>query len=197
MPPEGKDPMNTPAHLIFGAAAFGRPGAPRLTAAALGGSLLPDLSLYLMVGWSLYVQGIPAQTVFRELYYSDAWQAVFAIDNSFILWGALLGVAIWRKWPVLIAFAGSGLLHLVFDFALHNHDARRQFWPISDWVFFSPFSYWDSTYHAGVIGPLELILSMALCVFLLIRFRSWAMRGIVVLLGAAELATTGIWRFIF
>ncbi|GAD54647.1 hypothetical protein [Limimaricola cinnabarinus] len=29
--------MNTPAHLIFGAAAFGRPGHARVTAAALLG----------------------------------------------------------------------------------------------------------------------------------------------------------------
>ncbi|WP_328795072.1 hypothetical protein [Jannaschia marina] len=42
--------MNTPAHLIIGLAAFGKPGRPRVTAAALCGALLPDLSLYLMAG---------------------------------------------------------------------------------------------------------------------------------------------------
>lgn len=40
--------MNTPAHLIIGLAAFGKPGAPRVTAAALAGAMIPDLSLYLL-----------------------------------------------------------------------------------------------------------------------------------------------------
>ena len=39
--------MNTPAHLLFGVAAFGKPDRRGVTAAALGGSLIPDLSLYL------------------------------------------------------------------------------------------------------------------------------------------------------
>ncbi|MBV0912685.1 cobalamin biosynthesis protein CobQ [Anianabacter salinae] len=189
--------MNTPAHLIFGVAAFGTPGQPRVIAAAAAGALLPDLSLYLLVGWSMLVMNIPAEVVFREMYYSDLWQGIFAIDNSFVLWGALLGAALWRRWPVLIAFAGAGLLHLVFDFLLHNEDARRQFWPLTDWVFVSPVSYWDSSRYGGIIGPLELAVSLALCGWMLWRFKSAAMRGAVALMALAEAASANIWRFIF
>ncbi|WP_366140934.1 hypothetical protein [uncultured Ruegeria sp.] len=88
--------MNTPAHLLIGAAAFARPANGRILWAALLGSLLPDLSLYVLAGVSLFVLGIPEQVVFGQLYYSSAWQTVFAIDNSFILWGLALTIGIWR-----------------------------------------------------------------------------------------------------
>jgi len=189
--------VNTPAHLIFGVALFGRPDRPKLTAAAIAGAFAPDASLYLMAGFSLFVLGIPADTVFRELYYSDAWQRVFAIDNSFIFWGLPCAAAAWRRWPLLFAFSGSGLLHLAFDFPLHGHDARMHFWPVSDWVFESPLSYWDSRNWADVIGPLEMGVSMALCGFLLVRFKSLAMRTVAVTLATAELFASGVWRFVF
>lgn len=189
--------MNTPAHLIFGVAAFGRPGRTKLTAAAFAGALAPDVSLYAMAGVSLFVLGISPDIVFGNLYYSSAWQQVFAIDNSFVLWGALFAVALWRQWPALVAFAGAALLHLAFDFPLHSHDARAHFWPISNWVFESPLSYWDSRGWADIIGPIEVSVSIALCVFLLVRFRYWAMRLSVVALGALELFASGIWRFVF
>ena len=108
--------MNTPAHLIFGLAAFGRPNRPRVTVAALIGAFMPDMSLYAMVGTSIYILGISPRRVFREMYYSDAWQQVFAIDNSFVVWGALLAMALWRKSAVAVAFTGAALLHLAFDF---------------------------------------------------------------------------------
>ena len=56
--------MNTPAHLIFGAAAFGRPAQRWTLTAALVGSMVPDLSLYLMVGWHLLVMGTDPQVVY-------------------------------------------------------------------------------------------------------------------------------------
>lgn len=180
--------MNTPAHLIFGAAAFARPGITAVSVAAVLGALLPDLSLYLLVGWSLLVMNIPAQVVFDQLYFSDLWQAIFAVDNSFVLWGLAFGLGLWRRWPVLVAFAGSGLLHLVFDFALHHDDARRQFWPISDWVFHSPVSYWDNNHYGGFVGPVEIAVSLALCVVLWRRFQGWPARAMIVAAGLMEAA---------
>jgi len=189
--------MNTPAHLIFGLAAFGRPGRPRVTGAAALGALAPDLSLYLMVGVAVYGMGIAPRRVFGELYYSEAWQRVFAIDNSFVLWGVLLGVAIWRRSPVLVAFAGAATMHLAFDFPLHNHDARMHFWPVSDWVFVSPLSYWDDAFYGRVVGVLEVAVSLILAALLVLRFRSWAMRVGIGGLALAETFASGIWRFVF
>ena len=189
--------MNTPAHLIFGLAAFGRPGHPRVTAAAVAGGLAPDLSLYLMAGTAMWGMGIPAERVFRELYYSDAWQAVFAIDNSVPLWLGLLALGLWARRAALTAFAGAGALHLAFDLPLHTHDARRHFWPFTDWRFESPVSYWDRSAHAGIVAPLELGLSAMLTALILWRFGSWWVRGGALTLLAMEASASGVWRFVF
>ncbi len=180
--------MNTPAHLIVGAAAFGKPGHRAITLAALLGALLPDVSLYLMAGVSLFVLQIPPRRVFDELYFSDAWQQVFAVDNSFFLWGAVLVFALWRRLPLLIALTASGLLHLGFDFLLHNQDARMHLWPVSDWKFRSPVSYWQPQYYGAVVAPVERAVSAILGIYLLVRHRDLWLRAIFVMLLAIELA---------
>lgn len=179
--------MNTPAHLIVGAAAFGRPGHRMITLAATLGALLPDVSLYLMAGVSLFILQIPSQRVFDQLYFSDAWQQVFAVDNSFLLWGFVFGVALWRKIPWLIALTASGLLHLGFDFLLHNQDARMNFWPLSTWKFHSPVSYWQPEYYGAIVAPIEKAMSALLGVYLLVRHKDIWLRALFVALLAIEL----------
>ncbi|MGR3464756.1 cobalamin biosynthesis protein CobQ [Limimaricola sp.] len=187
--------MNTPAHLIFGAAAFGQPDRPRVTAAALAGSLVPDLSLYFMVAWARWGQGADTREIFGRLYFSDGWMAVFAVDNSIPLWSLLLIVALWLRRPVLTAFFAAGLLHLGFDFVLHGQDARPQFWPFTGWKFDSPLSYWDRTRYAGLIGPAELATSALLAGWMLWAYRGLGMRLLVVGLLVAEIVSAGGWHF--
>ena len=189
--------MNTPAHLLIGTAAFGKPDETRVTVAAILGALAPDLSLYVMVAVSIWGMGIPAETVFREFYYSDAWQAVFAVDNSVVLWGIGLGLAIRARQPVWIAFAGAALLHIALDFPLHTHDARQHFWPITDWVFESPVSYWDSGAHANIVGPFALMLSFGCAAWIWTRFKGVVIRGLAAVLALMELFSSGVWRFVF
>lgn len=189
--------MNTPAHLIIGTAVFANPSRHGTYVAALLGALAPDVSLYVMVAVSIWGMGISAETVFRELYYSDAWQQVFAVDNSFVLWSALLALGIWQASPRAKAFAGGGLLHLAFDFPLHTHDARMHFWPVSDWVFESPVSYWDRSAHAGIFGPIEFALSLICAVWIWRRFQQIAIRALTALLLIAETLSTGVWQFVF
>ena len=187
--------MNTPAHLILGLAAFGKPGQTGLCVAALAGGLLPDLSLYLLAGGALAV-GVPAERVFGELYFSEAWQTVFAIDNSAPLWLGLLAVALWRRSGWGVALTGSALLHLATDLPLHNDDGRPHFWPLTDWVFESPLSYWDVDHHAGWVAPGEIALTVGLAVWLLTRLQDWRLRAVVVALVAAELSVGGLWSIV-
>lgn len=189
--------MNTSAHLIFGAATFARPEHRWTLIAALLGGLAPDLSLYLMAGWHLVVLGTDPQVVFGQLYYSYAWQSVFAVDNSVILWGVAFAIGLWCKWWILIAFAGAGLLHIGFDFPLHAGDGRAHFWPITDWIFDSPLSYWDHQHHAGWIGPLELLMTALLFAVLWRRIKEWPWRALFTLLLLVELATNNVWRLVF
>jgi len=189
--------MNTPAHLLIGAAAMGKRGKRGVLWAAMAGGLAPDLSLYVLSLGALYLFGIPAEVVFRELYYSDLWQTIFAVDNSFILWGLLLAVAIWRKMPLVVAFAGAGLIHLCLDFPLHHNDGRPHFWPLSSWVFESPLSYWDHNHGAGWVGPIEGALCVAAAVRIWMLKPGRALTVAVAVLLAAELMVTWVWGFVF
>lgn len=189
--------MNTPAHLIMGAAAFGRPDARAVTWWALAGGFAPDVSLYVMAGVSLFVLGLSPQLVFDELYYSDMWQQVFAVDNSFILWGIGLGLALWRKVAWAVAFCGAALLHIAFDFPLHNHDARMHFWPLTDWKFISPISYWEGARGGDIVGAIEVALVAVLGVYLLRRFKDVWLRITFAVLALMQVVPFLVWRLVF
>ncbi|SLN13661.1 hypothetical protein ROA7450_00207 [Roseovarius albus] len=189
--------MNTPAHLIFATAAFARPDEPRRTLAAVCGALAPDLSLYLMSFTALVVLGYSPQYVFDTLYFSRAWQQVFAIDNSFILWGLAFAICAFLKARNAMVFTASALLHLAFDFPLHHDDARAHFWPVSDWVFESPLSYWDPNHHGGAVGAIEIAVSLALCVVLLIRFQSFRSRALIGVLAMTQIMPLVLWAYVF
>lgn len=189
--------MNTPAHVIFAAVALARPHDRRRTIAAVAGALAPDLSLYLMVAVSLFVLGISPRVVFDELYFSNAWQAVFSVDNSFFVWGAVFGLA-WRVGARNgMVFAAAGLLHLALDFPLHHDDGRPHFWPLTKWVFQSPLSYWDRAHHAGLVGPVEMALSALFCAILMVRYDSIRSRVMITGLAAAQLFPLFIWAWVF
>ena len=164
--------MNTPAHLLLGAAAFGKADSNKITIAAVIGAMIPDLSLYVMGAVALFVMGISPDVVFGDLYFSDAWQQVFAIDNSSFVWGGAFALAWWFGAKNAMVFAGAALMHLAFDFPLHHDDGRPHFWPVSNWVFESPVSYWDRSAHAGLIGPVEMALGALFCVILMRHYRA-------------------------
>lgn len=185
--------MNTPAHLIFGLTAFGRRNQTATVLGALAGGFLPDLSLYVLAGVSIFGMGITPDVVFRELYFSDAWQQVFAIDNSFILWGIGFCFALWSRTAWAIALTGAALLHLALDFPLHMEDARAHFWPLTDWKFISTVSYWDNRHHGNLVGGIEMGL-VALCwIILWRRFREVWIRALITVLSLLELAPVFMW----
>ena len=189
--------MNTPAHLLIGAAVMGKAGNRGVIWAAMAGALAPDLSLYLLAGGAMYLFGIAPRVVFDVLYFSDAWQTIFAVDNSFFIWGALLALALWRSRAWAVAFAGAGLLHLALDFPLHHDDGRAHFWPLTSWIFESPVSYWDERHGAAWVAPVEAALAVAAAVRLWLWRPGWKISVFVTLLVAAELSVTSIWVFVF
>ena len=161
--------MNTSTHIILGAAVFARADAPKVTYSAFAGGLIPDVSLLALTIWTIYFRDIPPRIVFGGLYFSDSWQAIFAVDNSMVLWGLLLAIALWLRRDWLVALTGAALLHLVFDFLLHHDDAKQHFWPLTDWVFQSPVSYWDTRFYGDIFAPIEFTGLVAMTVFLLWR----------------------------
>jgi hypothetical protein len=65
---------------------------------------------------SLVILLIPSGIVLREMYCSDAWQTVFAIDNSIFIWLGFLALAIWQRSTWVIALTGDALVHLAWIF---------------------------------------------------------------------------------
>ena len=189
--------MNTPAHLIFGLTAFGKPNRAAVTGAALAGALIPDLSLYLLSGWHLLVVGTSPEVLFGELYFSDSWQSLFRIDNSIILWGIGFALAAMMRSAVSIAFCGAALLHLGLDLLFHNDDGRAHFWPLTSWIFESPVSYWDPNHYGNIVGPVEVAVSLLCCGVLWVRYTGRWMRGLIVALGLMEFAPFAIFAIMF
>ena len=208
--------MNTPAHLIIAAAAFARPSDKAVNSAALAGAIIPDLSLYVMAANELFIRNTDPGIVFGQMYFSEDWQRIFAVDNSVFLWAAVLimGLALQKtrasdlgdaakslasrtqlfpvpgKWNWIIVLGGAALLHLALDFPFHHDDGRAHFWPFSNWIFESPLSYWDPAHFGQIVGPLEGLLCLLLCVVLWRRFRGWPARSMIAAGGVIELLMT-------
>ena len=180
--------LNSSAHLIFGLALFGKPENRAVTFAAVTGAAIPDVSLYALAGWELQVKGTDPNVVFGQMYFSDAWQSVFRIDNSFILWGLVLVIGIIAGSRVMIAICGAALVHLSLDFPLHNNDARAHFWPLTNWTYQSPLSYWDPAHFGRIVGLVEIAMVLGAGVYGWRKFRTKFMRGFIVLLALLETA---------
>lgn len=188
--------MNTPAHLIVAAAVFARPHKPAVTCAAIVGGFLPDVSLYALAAWSLFVQGNSAQHVFDIQYFSSEWQQIFAVDNSFFVWSLVIATGLLLRIHWMWALGGAGFLHLCLDFPLHHDDARQHFWPVTDWVFQSPLSYWDRKHYGDIVSLLEIGLCIACLIFLWSRFETKFARVLITAVAAMQLLPAIVFGFL-
>ncbi|MEM7565507.1 MAG: hypothetical protein AAF353_21115, partial [Pseudomonadota bacterium] len=151
------------------------------TTAIVTGAVIPDLVIIVFYAWHLFL-GTPEQQIWSVEYYNPQWQASIDIFNSIPIF--IIAILICAKLgkPVLIALFASLLLHTLGDLPLHHDDAHRHFFPVLDWRFESPLSYWDPAHHGNLVALAEFTVVMAASVFLWIKhavLRPW----IVVLVG--------------
>jgi hypothetical protein len=172
--------LQTPTHVLIAAAAFARPGAAKINAAALAGGFLPDAFLFAVWGWSKFA-GVSEADLWGRLYWSDSVQLGQAVSNSFPLFAAILAAALALRMRAAAVFAASALLHLVCDFLLHAKDAHQHFWPLSAWRFESPVSYWDPAYYGACVSVIEGALALALIALLFQRFKAGWIRSVLIL----------------
>jgi membrane-bound metal-dependent hydrolase YbcI (DUF457 family) len=184
--------MNTQTHIIMGAVLFGRP-LPRLALAGAAGGLLPDLPMYAIIA-GLRLSGYPLSDIFGRIYWEHWWQVANAIGHNFWLWGGVLILALAlakRNVPhadTATALAGSALLHSVIDFLCHRNDGHMHFWPVSQWRFQSPVSYWDPAHFGTAFSLFEAGLGAMLVAILWRRHESRIVRGLLLLAFAAYAA---------
>ncbi len=159
---------------------------------------MPDASIFIMVIYSSLFneKGTDLWNKPNGLYWQDPWQTYSAISNSFPLWGLVLLIGIilfyYSKSFKSIGLKSIGLgilifgigyfLHIVIDFFTHADDAHKQFWPFSDWRFYSPVSYYQPQYYGRIVSVFETIMGLAIVVYLFVRFKKWATRILAILL---------------
>lgn len=172
--------MNTPAHAVVNLVVLGRRERPRLVWPILLGAVLPDLTMVVFYAYHRLLAGVPEGIIWSESYYETGWQTFFDAFHAFPLLGLGLAVSWWFDAPWLMALFASMALHALGDLPLHHDDAHRHFFPLSDWRFSSPISYWDPGRYGAVVGPLEALAVALGCLALARRYASRAVRGVIV-----------------
>ena len=145
--------------------------------------------------------------MWEVMYWQQPWQTYTAAGNSVLFYVVLLaiGLTVFRPaqraqmapnagaagnggWHVRIAalsplavFALAALTHLAGDFPVHVRDAHAHFWPLSEWRFTSPVSYWDPRHYGGYFSVFEGFLGIGLSIVLFRRFRAVWVRGLCIL----------------
>lgn len=151
----------------------------RVLGAILGG-LLPDMPAYVFFFYNTVILGVSQQQLWDVLYFDSAWTPYVTLSHSFILWPALLllGHVVGKK--LLFWIAAGGILHSFMDFTVHVDDAYRHLWPLTDWKFESPLSYWDPNHYGNIVGSLDTIAVLLLLVFIMKRTESIRMQKTII-----------------
>ncbi len=184
--------MNTPTHSLLALALLSKRGEPKRNRAVFIGSLIPDAAIYLWAPYQMWVKGVSGEVLWRDLYFQPPMQTAIALFNSIPIYLVLAGLGwvmrakLWGK--LLLVFALAALIHMATDLPVHGHDAYRHFWPLTDWRFHSPVSYWEADLHAGWVSLIEALIGLACIIVLWRRFPRLWVKIILGLLAAAYIA---------
>jgi hypothetical protein len=170
--------LNTPTHALIGLALLARRGEPVRNRWVLFGSLLPDIPIFVWGFWHMFVRRTDPELLWGTLYFAPPMQLAIAPWNSIpaMAAGAAIGWAFrdrrWAAWLGLVCVAA--LIHIAFDVPVHSDDAYRHFWPLSDWRYESPLSYWNSLDNARWVTLVEGLIALACGAVLWRRFpKAW------------------------
>lgn len=152
---------------------------PLLLTPLVLGAILPDAPMFLFYGVEK-LRGIPDDIIWSQSYYAENWQNFFDVFNSFPIMALGLGLTIWgaSRWGQLLF--GSMFIHGLGDLPLHHDDGHRHFFPLTNWRFESPVSYWDPDHYGGLMTALEIALVL---VSTIVLWRNYHSRGAKITLG--------------
>ncbi len=154
---------------------------------AVVGALLPDAPMFVFYAVEKLAIGSSEKEIWSTRYFLDAWQDFFDLFNSLPIVLACLWIC-WRSgrvgWSILFA---SMLLHIVADLPLHHDDGHRHFWPLSEWRFESPVSYWDPKHHGIYAAGVELALFVGCYIHSIVKHKRLAVRAGLSLLAAIHI----------
>ena len=176
--------METYSHAFF-TWAFAKHGVKTGRAAGIAGAVgatLPDMPSiagtayyigmpFLREGWS----SMDSEAVRDPIYVSGPFGATGVALHSAVPPLALLLLYVFlnlgsrdhRK--ILLWFLLGWLGHAVADFFSHVDGARPLFWPLSDWEWSSPVSYYDPLYYGNEFFAISHALILLTMTALLVR----------------------------
>lgn len=165
--------MITPSHIIYGWAAAklteSAPDKPRTVAFVIG-SFLPDVPIYTFFFIHTVLLGTSQQQMWDVLYFASAWVPVFTLSHSLLLWPGLILIGQVTRQKLVMYVGSAGTLHVCLDFLVHNDDAYAHFWPLTDWKFISPVSYWDPNYYGSIVSAVDTVVILSLLTWLYTRY---------------------------
>jgi hypothetical protein len=138
--------MNTPAHIVVNLLCIGRRDTASVLIPVAIGAILPDAPMFVFYFVEKIIRSTPESVIWRQAYYYPHWQNFIDLFNSLPLMLAGLLAASWAKSLVGKLLFSSMMLHVAGDLPLHHDDGHRHFFPVSNWRFESPISYWDANY---------------------------------------------------
>lgn len=166
--------MISPTHSLLALAVLAKRGETQRNWAVFIGSILPDLAIYLWAPYQSLVNGVSGEQMWRKLYFEAPMQNLIAYFNSIPIYASLAIIGYYARaktWgKLLLFFALAALIHMATDMPVHSDDAYRHFWPLSDWRFYSPLSYWDNRHHAEWIGLIDAAIGLISIIILWRRF---------------------------
>ena len=155
------------------------------TLAFVAGGVVPDLPVYVFFFVHTFLLGSAQSDMWNMYYFDSTWIPVITLSHSLILWPLLLLFAAVTRRTILRFFTTSALLHISLDFFVHHDDAYRHFWPLTEWKFMSPISYWDPQHYGNWVGMIDTVLIISLLVWLSTIYKNRTARiviGIVIFL---------------
>lgn len=177
--------MITPSHIIYSWAVAKKTEKPERsggttprhrTLAFVLGAIFPDTPTYLFFIVNGLILGYSGQVMWDDMYFNSAWSIPITLTHSLILWPLLIASATYFGWNLLRWFSISALIHTAIDFLVHTDDAYRHFYPLSDWKFYSPISYWNPSEYGVYVSAFDSLLVLALLAFLYHYYRHQSSR---------------------
>ncbi|NER00391.1 MAG: hypothetical protein F6K30_27455 [Cyanothece sp. SIO2G6] len=175
--------MNTPSHSVINLWLLGLGKTPPVQMAVFIGSILPDVPMFIFYFVEKFIYHTPEMQIWRQQYFLTHWQNFFDLFNSLPLIALGFIVMAWKQSPVGMAFFASMALHVFGDLPLHHDDGHHHFFPLSNWRFESPVSYWDPNHYGSIVAPIEVVVTIIGCIVLFPTYDSWLGKGAIATIG--------------
>lgn len=179
--------MITPSHIIYSWALAKKTESsgdihPHRTLTFVLGALFPDCFTYLFFIVCGLLLGYSGQIMWDDMYFNSGWAIPITLSHSFLLWPTLIALGYYFNLRLLTWFSLSALIHAVVDFCVHTDDAYRHFWPLSDFKFHSPISYYRTSEYGNWVSAFDSILVLGLLTYLYTKYTGW-WRGVIIGIG--------------